>query len=284
LLAAEILKMRKRWFPYILLFLLFVFAFVQVFLFGYVIYSNSSDSFEQRDAIRAFSIPWSLQGLLDSGQFWGSLITGIFASSTVATEFGWGTVRQALIRGQSRARYLALKIAAITVAAAAGLLLAFFFGLLVSLFSMSLADRTITLDVPGGPSVPEIALMVLRAGYCIIPYGMLAFCLSTVARSTTAGVITVVLFLFGEAIMLGILNGLGGSWADMRDLSIGHNVRALLAENQIGPENPLTLAPREGSIAGEVPDPNGAALILALWILTFAAVSFAVFQRRDLRA
>jgi ABC-2 type transport system permease protein len=284
LLAAEILKMRKRWFPYILLFLLFVFAFVQVFLFGYVIYSNSSDSFEQQDAIRAFSIPWSLQGLLDSGQFWGSLITGIFASSTVATEFGWGTVRQALIRGQSRASYLALKIAAITVVAAAGLLLAFFFGLLVSLFSMSLTDRTITLDVPGGPSVPEIVLMVLRAGYCIIPYGMLAFCLSTVARSTTAGVITVVLFLFGEAIILGILNGLGGSWADMRDLSIGHNVRALLAENQIGGGNPLTLAPREGAIAGEVPDPNGAALILAFWILTFAAVSFAVFQRRDLRS
>jgi hypothetical protein len=70
----------------------------------------------------------------------------------------------------------------------------------------------------------------------------------------------------------------------MRDLSIGHNVRALLAENQIGPSSPLTLAPREGAIAAEVPDPNGAALVLALWILTFAAVSFAVFQRRDLRA
>jgi len=284
LLAAEILKIRKRWLPYLLLLLLVVFAFIQVFLFGYVGYENSTDISARQEALRGLSIPWSLQALLDSGQFWGSLVTGIFASSAVATEFGWGTVRQSLIRGQSRARYLALKVAAITVVAAGGLLLAFFFGVLVSLFSMSLADRTITLDVPGGPSVPGIGLMVLRAGYCVIPYGILAFCLATVARSTTAGVITVVLFLFGEAIVLGILNGLGGSWADLRDVSLGHNVRAVLSENQIGPENPLTLAPREGSIGSEVPDPNGAALILALWVLTFAAVSFAVFQRRDLRS
>ncbi len=284
LLAAEMLKLRKRWLPYIMLILLLLCAFVQVFLFGWVGWHEDPDPTSRLESLRTFSLPWSLPSLLDSGQFWGGLIVGTLAASVVATEFGWGTVRQALARGQTRAGYLMVKLTALVIVSAAGLLIVFFAAAALSLVLTAVEDRPVTLDAPGGgTSGPELVLMVLRAGYCIIPYGMLAFCLATIARSTTLGVITIVFLLFGEALLLAILEAIGGIAADVRDLTIGHNVSALMAQNHIGFANPLTLAARDQRPAAELPDPNVAAVVLALWSLAFAAISFYIFQKRDLR-
>jgi len=164
------------------------------------------------------------------------------------------------------------------------LLAALTFGVLISIFFTAIADLPLTLDVPDGPSVLDIVLMVLRAGYCIIPYGMLAFCLATVARSTALGVVGVLIFLFGEAIALAILESIGGIAADSRDFLIGHNVSGLLAANQIGPESYVVLAPRERAIASESPDPNTAALIIAIYSAALFGIALAIFNRRDIRS
>src|SRR5881397_2524522 len=144
-------------------------AFV-IWLGGYGDWQGSDDFQGKQDALHTFAFPWSIPSLLDSGQFWGAFFVGILVASVVATEYNWGTVRQALIRGQSRTQYLAIKLAGLVLVSALSLLTALAAGLGFSLLATSIADQPITLDVPDGPSAAEVILMVVRAGYAVIPY------------------------------------------------------------------------------------------------------------------
>jgi len=273
MLAAELLKVRSRWMPYALLLLMTAGAAILIWLGGYgswVEERNDPEFGYGQESLRTFALPWSLTGLLDSGQFWGAVLVSILVASAVATEHGWGTVRQALSRGQTRSQYLTAKLLGIAIAAAITLLLAFGVGVGFSVIATALADRPITLDVPGGPSVPGVALMVLRAGYGIIPYALLAFCLAVVGRSTTLGVV-------------GILGEQSGWAADARAFLPGHNVQALLAANRIGSLGGNSLAPRDPALT-DLPDPGIAALVLAAYCAGFLAIAFVIFQRRDINA
>jgi len=281
---AEMLKVGKRWMPYILFVLLVAGVAVVVWLFGYVAYKEDQNFQEGQKALRTFAYPWTITALLDNGQFWGTIIfVAIFTSSTMATEYSWGTVRQAIVHGQSRVSYLTTKLLGTTIVCAAALLAALGVGLLFSAWASAAAGQAITLDVPDGPSVPEVGLMVLRAGFTIIPYGLLAFCLAVVGRSTALGVGGTFVYMLGEGIVVAILKGLGGTWSDLRDLMIGHNAASLLAVNRIGNLEYNTLAARELPRADELPDVWIATLVLLLYCALFIAISFAVFQRRDIR-
>ena len=117
ILAVELLKVRKRWMPYILLVVMVAGVALQIWLAGYLGWRQNEAEFRE-SALRTFAFPWSIPALLDSGQFWGSILVGILTSSVVATEYAWGTIRQALIRGQPRSQYLVVKLLGITVIAA----------------------------------------------------------------------------------------------------------------------------------------------------------------------
>jgi hypothetical protein len=162
--------------------------------------------------------------------------------------------------------------------------LAFAFGMLFSTIATILADRSITLDLPNGRlSLGEIAMMALRTFYVTMVYVFLAFALSEIWRSSLAGIAGSIVYSFGEAIAIGILTGIGGRAEDFRDIFIGHNVSALLDENSIGGFDFITFMLRPVIIAGGLPDPIQATLVLAAYSLFFIGVTYLIFQRRDVR-
>ncbi len=284
IIAAELLKVRKRWLPYILVLLLVVGAGVLVWLGGYTSWKAGSglDVEGRRLALHTFVLPWSLVSLLDTGQFWGSFVVAVLTASMVATEFGWGTARQALVRGQTRRQYLTVKLLGIIILSAAGLLLALIAGIVFSLMATAIAGEPITVHAPGGPSAPDLVLMVLRAGYAVIPYGLLAFCLTVVGRSTALGVAGTLMYMIAEAILLGILHQLGGIAPTIQSFILGHNVSAVLSANVIGTEHYNSLAFRNNAVPAELSDPAVGALVIALYCALFLAIAYGVFQRRDL--
>ncbi len=284
IIAAELLKVRKRWLPYILVLLLVVGAGVLVWLGGFTSWKagHELNAEERRLALHTFVPPWSLVSLLDTGQFWGSFVVAVLTASMVATEYNWGTARQALVRGQTRRQYLTAKLLGIIIVSAAGLLLALATGIAFSLMATAIAGEPITLHAPGGPSAPDLVLMALRAGYAVIPYGLLAFCLTVVGRSTALGVAGTLMYMIAEAILLGILHGLGGVAPTVQSFILGHNVSAVLSANVIGSENFRSLAFRNNPLPADVPDPAVGALVIALYCALFLAIAYSVFQRRDL--
>jgi len=283
LLAAELLKTRKRWLPYGLFVFMVIGVSLNMWGGGYVEWTSGDDPLLRQGAFRTFTLPYSLAALLDSGQFWGAVLVGILAASVVATEHNWGTVKQALIRGQTRAQYLAVKLAALTLIAAVSLLTALGIGLAFSFLATTIAGLPLRFDVPGGPAPAEVPLMVLRAGYGVLPYGLLAFSLAVVGRSTAIGAAGVLVYVIGEGILIAVFEGIGGLAEDSRSLFIGHNVNALIAANRIGHGDYNSMAFRENPTAAELPDANVAALVITVYALFFLAVAFYVFRRRDIR-
>jgi|FLYL01.1.fsa_nt_gi ABC-type transport system involved in multi-copper enzyme maturation permease subunit len=279
-ISAELLKIRKRWMPYVL----FILTLIGVTLLVWAAYEPNGEDGLSDDEVRIFVFPYSISVLLFTGQFWGNLVVAILAASVVATEYNWGTVRLAVVRGQDRISYLVTKLLAISLVCAAGLLAAFAVGVLFSVWATAAAGLEVTLDVPGGPTVPEIFLMIVRAALCIIPYGMLAFALATVGRSTTLGIAGTFVFVFAEPLLQAIFDALGGELEGMRDLLPLRYVSALSAENLIGAGDYPSTAPRETPDSPDLPDPNLAALVLISYSAGLFLAALAVFTRRDLSA
>lgn len=284
MLAAELMKVRTRWLPYVVFLVLVIGAAMQIWLFGLVAYIDERGDPEQGTpgGFFTFRLPWSINALLDSGQFWGGVFVAFLASSVVATEHNWGTVRLAIVRGQTRTQYFFTKLLVTSLVAAAMMLAAFVLGVIFSIAATALEGEPITLDVPGGPSAGEIALMVLRAGLGVLPYGMLAFALTVVGRSTALGATGTLIYKLAETIVLPIFTELGGVWADLRVLFMGHFADALIAENRLDLNEYNSIAFRNLPVASELSDPWVAAVMLLLYSALFGALALFVFQRRDL--
>jgi ABC-type transport system involved in multi-copper enzyme maturation permease subunit len=291
LIVAELMKSRTRWLPYVLLLVMVLGAGVQVWLFGYTAWwdiHDDPDPVIREDlpmVIRAFVLPWALPTLLDAGQFWGSLIIGIFIASAVATEYNWGTIRQAVARGQSRAQWLTVKLIGLALFCAMLLLLTLGWGVVSMLITSSLADAPVTLDPPGPAELPvaEIPIMILRAGFCILPYALLAFAMAVVGRSTALGATGIILFLIIESTVVPIFGALPDPWPSFRSVTIAHNVSGVLAANKIDDVDYFSLAARETPDPGELPDPWLAFTVLCIWCAGLLAATYYIFQRRDLR-
>lgn len=282
LLAAELLKVRKRWLCYVLLLTMLAGAAVHVWLAGYVSWRGSHQFDNESQALHSFVLPHALPALLDSGQFWGALLVGIFAASVCATEYSWGTVRQAVVRGQTRSNYLLLKLSGIGIVSIATLLITLAFGLVLAVLATVTAGKTVTFHAPAGPSAFEAVLMVLRTGYCVLPYALLAFLLAVVGRSTTLGVAGIVLYMFIESIITAILYNLHGVAPAIRSLMLGYNVSAVLAANSIGHAQYNSMAFRNFPDPSKLPSAWMGAFAVAVYCLIFLAISFMVFQKRDL--
>jgi ABC-type transport system involved in multi-copper enzyme maturation permease subunit len=285
LVAAELLKVRRRWLPYVLLVVMFLGSAMQIWMAGYLTWRDVRDevSSDIAQALQSFVLPYSLPALLDTGQFWGSLLVGILTASVVATEYNWGTARQAIVRGQTRSAYLVMKLAGLAIVASLALLVTLAFGLLLSAWATQVAGEPVTFRTPRESlSAAEAVLMVLRAGYCVLPYFLLAFALTVVGRSTALGVAGILLYMVIESIVVAILGGLDGAWETPRAFTLGHNVAAVLAANNFGEFRYNSMALRDLPFGNDLPSAWTGACVIAAYCAIFLTVTFSVFQKRDM--
>jgi ABC-type transport system involved in multi-copper enzyme maturation permease subunit len=291
LIVAELMKTRTRWLPYVLLIIMVLGVGVQIWLFGYTAWWDIHDDpspdvrSDLPEIVRTFVFPWGFVTLLDVGQFWGSLIVGILVSSAVATEYNWGTVRQAIARGQSRAEWLTVKLGGLALLSAILLLIALAWGIVSVLWTTSLAGFDITMDPPGPAelSAAEMPIMVLRAAFCILPYALLAFAITVVGRSTALGATGIILFLIIESTLVPIFGALPDPWPSFRSVTIAHNASAVLSANKIDDGAYFSLALRETPDSADLPDPWTGFIVLTIWCAALLGITYYIFQKRDLR-
>ncbi len=127
-------------------------------------------------------------------------------------------------------------------------------------------------------------MMIARAALAILPYGMLAFMLTVLSRSTAIGATGVIVYKLIESSAVGILSSLGGTWADFQNLFIQHHAAALLAVNRSGYPDYNSIAFRPLPDPADTPDPWFAASVLVAFCAVFVAVAFWSFARRDLNS
>ena len=284
MLTAELLKVRGRWMPWVLCLILV--AMLALTTFGpYVSWENDGGGFLQEEQRHAFVLPWSLTTILNTTQSLGSILLVVVAASLVGTEYSWGTVRSCLVRGETRSRYLLTKLLGLATVGLALLAVAFAAGVIFTVITTRLADQPITLDVPDGPSLPEVPLMFLRTAFSVLPYALLAFLLAELFHSTAAGVGGGLVYVFVEGILLAILGNIGGVAADMRLFLVGHDVSGVMELNRIGTESVYAgFVLRPQPEASDLLPPLQATAAVAAYCLFLAGTTLWLFQRRDVRS
>jgi ABC-2 type transport system permease protein len=128
----------------------------------------------------------------------GGLFAVIYGAAVAGSEWGWGTLKNAVARGESRARYLMLTFAAIGVMVGVGLLLTFVVGVVAALIGANIAGVS-TSGLGDGTTLNRLPMEFARGWFAVAEEAALGFAIATLARSQLAGIGAGIAFYFGEA-------------------------------------------------------------------------------------
>lgn len=127
----------------------------------------------------------------------GGLFAVIYGAAIAGSEWTWGTLKTAVVRGESRSRYLLATFAAIAVVMAVGLVIAFVIGVGAAALGSVIAGIPLDgiTDTTALSALPE---HFARGWVAITATAALGFAVATLARSQLAGIGVGIAFYFGE--------------------------------------------------------------------------------------
>jgi len=128
----------------------------------------------------------------------GGLVAVIYGAAIAGSEWGWGTLKNAVARGESRARYTLSTFAAIVVMVAVGLALTFVLGVLLAVLSANIAGIS-TEGLTDADTLNRLPAMTSRGWFAVVEQAALGFAIATLARSQLAGIGAGIAFYFGES-------------------------------------------------------------------------------------
>ncbi len=127
----------------------------------------------------------------------GGLFAVIYGAAIAGSEWTWGTLKTAVVRGESRSRYMLATFAAIALVLAVGLFIAFLIGVGAAVLGSRIAG--IPLDGMGDTAVlGRLPELFARGWVAITATAALGFAVATLARSQLAGIGVGIAFYFGE--------------------------------------------------------------------------------------
>ena len=223
---------------------------------------SPSDLADQKDHMRLANAPG--YGV-DLAYQVGFLITIIVAASSIATEYGWGTIRTVLARTESRSNFLVAKLFAVVIFIAVTVVVGVTSVFVGSAIVTSIGD----LNTHLGPGFASRALLSpVRMFVVLIPYASLAFLVALWTRTTAAGIVVVVVAFYAEVLLTPLFEAGGAfSWFP-EDLLIYRNVRGILELNSATPDP-------------SYPNAWFGLGVLAAFSAIFLSAAFWRFQSRD---
>ena len=117
----------------------------------------------------------------------GGLFAVIFGAAIAGSEWTWGTLKNAVARGQSRSYYTLVSFASIAFVIAVGLVVTFAIGVVAALLGANIAG-TSTAGLTDSSTLARLPEQFARGGVAIIMEGGIGFTIATLARSQLAGI------------------------------------------------------------------------------------------------
>lgn len=181
-------------------------------------------------------LPNSLNVAVQYGLIVGIVLLVILVGTIAGGEYGTGTIRLLFIRGPTRTQFLLAKLGASFVVIFIALLLMTLLGILTGLAFNPVSGFAQTGDFLSAAWVGHALLYLLIAIFNWFMFAAIAIFFGTLGRSTVAGVVAGISWLFVEPILGSVLTLLGnfsrGALGDflkaIPDYFIGNNFSALL--------------------------------------------------------
>ena len=167
----------------------------------FIISGVTADRFPDRPGARAaialITFPGAYGAVLAFVVGLGGLLAVIYGAAIAGSEWNWGTLKNAVARGESRARYAVTTYASAAVLLAVGMLLAFALGVVAALIGATVAGAP-TGGLSDATAVGQLPEKLLRGYAGIVEEGAIGFAIATLARSQLAGIGAGIAVYFGE--------------------------------------------------------------------------------------
>lgn len=266
LIRVEFFKLRKRWMPYVLLLVLLASILIPLMI-TYINYQSTVSEYPDLMLKEVLVLPTAMEGVFNSVPGLGMILVAILAASVVGNEYGWGTLRQTLVRGTSRTGYLTSKLLSIAIIAFIGVIIAVATGLIATIITSMLVQGGIEWGSFFGYFIASLGRTLL----VLIAYISMATFFSVLLRSSALGIMVTIAWFIGDSIIVGLLASSTGWLADISQFMIGFNTTELLALNSLRPPNEVTSWWQSAGV-------------LLAYSTVFIAASYYRFQRQDLTA
>ena len=287
LIKAEIYKLRKRSMTYILLAILlgFIALLLSIMQVGeaststtttivngvattQVVKAVAANIFFMKDAISV--------GITLSCGLVGLVLAVILISNATGSEYGWNTMRPYLLCSESRLKMATAKLIASAIFIVAGIITGVVFAILLGALFTALRGYSWSLGSGLMSFTGHQLLNIVRGLYTILPYVMLAFLFTVLGRSVAAGIGIGIGTYVAESIVTGVLSMTHGWLAKIPNYLLSINVSKInsLAQSSGG----VTINIGSSSTA---PSALHAFIVLAVYCVAFTAISYTIFQKRD---
>lgn len=127
----------------------------------------------------------------------GGLLALIYGAAAAGSEWTWGTLKNAVARGESRARYVSALFGSVAIVVAVGLLLAMAVGVGAAFVGASMAGIS-TAGVTDAATISTLPDKLVRGWLGMVGSAAIGFAIATLARSQLAGIGAGIATYFGE--------------------------------------------------------------------------------------
>lgn len=226
------------------------------------------------EAIKAsLQFPNAFDRIFSTARNIGGILLTILAASAVGNEYGWGTVRQALVWRGIRVHYLGAKIVSLIIIALIGLVISLIVGFALASYTTVSLGGSLNFDFMSASYVGHLFRMFGYTAFALLVYILLTVLFSVLGRSAMVGIGVGLGYYFIESIAVAIFNRAGGWLAEIPNYLLGPNIDALVPSVDSG--GPF-------ASAGPLPSTLHGAVALAIYCIVFLGLALYLFQNRDL--
>ncbi|MGD0862189.1 MAG: hypothetical protein ABSA21_05445 [Candidatus Limnocylindrales bacterium] len=156
--------------------------------------ANAAREAAARDLV---TFPGAYDRILEFITGLGGLFAVIYGAAIAGSEWGWGTLKSAVARGESRVRYMLISYVSVAAMIAVGLLATFAVGVAAAIVGAHLANVS-TSGLGDSATLNGLPERLLKGWFAVVEEGALGFTIATLARSQLAGIGVGIAFYFGE--------------------------------------------------------------------------------------
>ena len=203
--------------------------------------------------------------------FFGVILMIIVASSLIGSEYSWNTLRPLVARASSRSGLLTAKWILVALYTLLMVVVGIVGSVVVALIVSPFMDASISFPAD---LLDDFVVGAVRWFVASIPYTALAFATALITRSNAAGIAIGIGISFVEPLIFNLLSFLAGVFDTAQEFGIAWNVQQLAnisTQDDGGFMDPVA--------ASQVWQSAG---IVGVYVAIFVAVSYVVFNRRDI--
>ncbi len=198
----------------------------------------------------------------------GGLLAVTYGAAIAGSEWSWGTLKAAVARGESRARYTLLGYGGVVTFAIIGIVAAFVVGVGAAVLG-ALAAGIPLAGMNDAKALGELPELFARGALAIAMDAALGYAIATVARSQLAGIGMGIGLYFGEQFAGIFLR----EWTRWLPFDAG---TAIISTGGLGGGG-------GGATVGAKPlDPNTAVFVVAAWLVAALVVSALWTERAEI--